>query len=647
MWTKARYLLNTDGSAFDDLDAVTAVLRDLPNDARVGYRDGNAALIAADGTERLLVVAGPGAGKSHLFIARIKEWLAFHADGKVYVATFVRKLIRDLERDISTKLSSEEAMRVTASTLHTLARSLVERSGGTSELHLGRYVRVVDGHWAGVVWRDVLAFHPDLNHSSYSLRRFESQLHTETLDESDEWVQIRETHARLSAFYNAVGFAHFIVLAREAVEATSTLVDHDLWIIDEYQDFNAAEDHLVRSLVANAAGVLLAGDDEQALYQTLKASKPEIIIGYYNDATFAKAMLPFCSRCSYHVCNAASAFMEKHRTDEAIEKIYLPLKIDEGAPRVQVIATASPGAAVEYVRAFLEEHTDEFNAYLERRAAGIDTDPFVLILSPSGGLTPKKNDPADTELRDLVAAYAALGSSRSIDYARLIVYSTAGWYGNDNFAVRKLLHEADIPDDEIHEMLDEALDARETLGEVAARRSNVIDQAGYVASLLEEAEGDELRAVSEIAKIIAVEDEAALAAELREHPIHETAVRVDEDERAIESISAVEPVAVMPITGSKGLSAHHVIALGCDNINMNKTSALSFFVALTRARGSLHLIFAAKASGAKSLHPFVTELPEESCDYRVFKKDRSVDDFESVDGLVLRVKTWSSFTRKR
>ena len=645
MSSDPRYLFNSDGSVFTDLSEVEHVLSELGNDDRISYRDGNAAEIVASTDARLLVVAGPGAGKSHLFLERIKAWLPRHPDGRVQVATFVRKLIRDLESDISTKLTEEQAQRVSASTLHSLARSLVARNKGTSALPLGKYVRVIDGYWANVIWRDVLAFHPDLKPGTYTLKAFENQLHTEDVANSADWPAVREIQLKLTAFYGAVGFAQFIVLAREAVEENPELVEHDLWIIDEYhQDFNASEDNLIQVLVANAAGVLMAGDDEQALYQTLKASTPDIIIGYYNDATFAKAMLPFCSRCGYHICSVASAFMAAHRGEGSIDKIYLPLKVDEEAPRVKIVATAAPASAVEYVRAFMEERSAEYKEYLERRDACDDTDPFLLILSPSGGLTPKKNDTADDDLKELVASYGEERPKRSADYLRTLNYATAGWYDADNFAVRKLLHEADVPSADIHSMIAEALDRGEALGEVVARQIALMDTARQVAALLGDAEGNEAQTVAEIAKLIKIHDSDGLATELAEHPVRNGEVREEEDEAVIETVGAVAPVALMPITGSKGLSAHHVVVLGCDNVNMALTSPLTFFVALTRARETLHLVFSAKASGAKSLHPFVTELPEGACEYLVFKKDRSTESFGTRSGLVKRVAMWSSFS---
>ena len=58
------------------------------------------------------------------------------------------------------------------------------------------------------------------------------------------------------------------------------------------------------------------------------------------------------------------------------------------------------------------------------------------------------------------------------------------------------------------------------------------------------------------------------------------------------------------MTGAKGLSADHVIVLGADATNLHGTSSEMFFVALTRARTSLHLVFSWGARAAtEGEHP--------------------------------------------
>src|SRR5215210_2305966 len=111
-------LLKPDGAPFaDELHELQRALSGLPNDDRVTFRNRNAAAIAGHGGTHLLVVAGPGAGKSFLFLDRIRYWLTEHESPSIYVASFVRKLVADLENEIATELPEEGPKHVTATTL--------------------------------------------------------------------------------------------------------------------------------------------------------------------------------------------------------------------------------------------------------------------------------------------------------------------------------------------------------------------------------------------------------------------------------------------------------------------------------------------------------------------------------------------------
>jgi superfamily I DNA/RNA helicase len=139
-------MLHADGSVFKDEDLSThdALLRELEADERVEYRNFNAATIAGSVDRRTLIVAGPGTGKSHLFLARITDWLQSHPGERIYVCSFVRKLVFDLNGEIqSSDLSPAEKKLVTVTTLHGLARSILERNGGTSEHRLKPYIQMI------------------------------------------------------------------------------------------------------------------------------------------------------------------------------------------------------------------------------------------------------------------------------------------------------------------------------------------------------------------------------------------------------------------------------------------------------------------------------------------------------------------------
>ena len=100
----------------------------------------------------------------------------------------------------------------------------------------------------------------------------EKQLHDDEFDQSAEWQDLKNDYFTLCKFYNAAGFADLILRAREALAENPTLNEHDFFIFDEYQDFNASEENLLEQIVDGAEATLIVGDDDQVLYETLIAA---------------------------------------------------------------------------------------------------------------------------------------------------------------------------------------------------------------------------------------------------------------------------------------------------------------------------------------------------------------------------------------
>jgi hypothetical protein len=638
-------LIRLDGSRFDDeLATIGASLALLDNSARESFRDRNADDIARQAAARILIVAGPGSGKSTLFLARIKYWLPLDRNARIYVSSFVRKLVKDLRSDIGSTadLSSDDQSRVTVTTLHHLALSLISRNRGTSRQPLESDVQVISAEWERMVWDDVLGFHADLTAQSYTHRRLSNQFHTEEFDESADWQAVVATYLRLGRFFNAVGFPDMIVLAREAVDENPDLREHSHWIIDEFQDFNNAEVHLLRSVTTTAAGVLIAGDDEQALYEQLKASLPEIIISYYDDPNFANAMLPYCSRCSYYICLAASAFIAKRRSPTAIPKIYLPLVEDSNAAKVRIVGTAAPTSAVDYIADFIDEHRSELDDYRAKMEVGEETDPYLLILTPAKDLSFFKSGGVAIRLRQLVAEWSTVQNRPSPDYWRTAAYASVGWSDSNNFALRKVLYYEGVSRTTVHVLLDAALTTDKRLIDVLDRSYDLLrTKATEVAVICGEQNRSPEEKAAALAGLLPIAEPDRLARDLQHHPLDLfRAVAGDEADEVIETAGAMAPVELLSLVGSKGLSAQHVIVIGCDDLHLQRVSRLTFFVALTRARESLHLITCLKAGGSKGPHSYLLELPGACCEYAIRTK-QGVTLLPNAVAFVRKLARWS------
>lgn len=127
-------LIKEDGTPFNpqELEDISNQLDQLEREERIQFREQNRSFIAENSSDKILIVSGPGTGKTLLFLDRIKYWFQNHPDAKIFVTSFVRKLVEDLCNAIENdkKLSSEQKKRVTGSTLHRFARSVVEKNHG-------------------------------------------------------------------------------------------------------------------------------------------------------------------------------------------------------------------------------------------------------------------------------------------------------------------------------------------------------------------------------------------------------------------------------------------------------------------------------------------------------------------------------------
>lgn len=629
-------LLKADGAPFDDpeLAAVAGQLAGLDQAQRGQVRSANAEAIAASDAARLLLVSGPGTGKSTLFRARIRRWLAKFPAYEIRVATFVRKLVQDLRDDLATAsdLDEGEKNRVHVSTLHHLARSIVERAHGTAELPLDANCQVVgSSYWELIVWEDAVSLH-----DGYSLADFPWSVMADSLYDGEpraeaEWVALRQTHLRLQQFYNAVTFSELILLAAQAVRENSELASGTLFIIDEFQDFNLAEEALIRALSTESPGLLLVGDDDQVLYDGLRRAHASIIRDYYRDPQFANAMLPFCSRCGFHICWAAASFLRASATGDAISKLFLPFQDETGASKVRVIATTQPQLGVTFIGQWLEEHQEAIRAREQELAAKTAKDPYLLILTPAREMNFRNVGGARDRLNEILGEFMPLARGVSQDYWVLRDYYAVTQDRHQNFFVRRILHHEGLEQPIITAMLRRCLDEGKDFVDLGdSRIDEVIKRAERIAEILE-GPGRPAEQVAQLLQVVPIAYPDELSADLDDRPIGKLP-EPEEDSPSLQQPQAVSAVQVETIVGAKGMSADHVIVLGCDQANLRRTTRNAFFVAMTRARRTLTLLACMGGGGANRLHPFVVALPDENVEAGHLKA-AGVTEYSSIAAL--------------
>lgn len=623
-------MINNDGTPFEstELQTLRGELDALDDDGRTEYRNQNASAIAQhDGAVKFLIVSGPGTGKSHLFLNRINYWYKQDAQAKVFVTSFVRKLVADLQNDIDgdTQLTDEQKNNITASTLHKFARSIVEQNHGTTEWRFQPHFRIIGQFWKDVVWGDVLAFYLALDRAVYTWKKFEEQLHNADFDESADWQGLKEMYFKLCQFYNVAGFADLILRAKDALAENVDLNESNYFIIDEYQDFNSAEDALINQLVNEPKSLLIVGDDEQALYEKLKSGKPTLIRGFYRNNDYANGMLPFCGRSSFHITKSAGHFIQQNREAECIEKIYLPIKTSDDKPKVQVIACATSPTAVDYIEKFVADNKTTIDERKTKLAEEEEKDAFLLILTPAKEVN--FYGESKEKIASIAAEYQAENRYFSEDYYKILSYYSLANNPQNNFTFRKVLYYENIAENKVHELIESAMRNNQNFCDLESEETkNAIQKCNEIKVILESNGQTTEQKMESIARHIAIENQNRLKEDIERKSINQEEVteieHQEEEEAELEEIEVrkMGAVELMTIVGSKGLSADHVIIIGFDNVNMRWITKNAFYVAMTRARKSLHILTALKSGDARQAHDFLEQLPDEHAKYYSYKK---------------------------
>jgi superfamily I DNA/RNA helicase len=218
---------------------------------------------------RKIVVAGPGTGKTHLF-KKVLE-----GKGHTLTLTFVNSLVEDL----SLELCGISEVR----TLHSFARGILGRAKVFPKL-------------SRVIAEDALIL----------LKQkvdFEKIFH----DREDKNEHIAFYKRRKDYYDKHYGYSDLIFAAVKYLELNPAKIPvYDQIVVDEFQDFNKLEVSLI-DLLAGKSPILLAGDDDQALYE-FKSASAHHIRERHGDAfpDYASFTLPYCSRSTRVIVNAAN-----------------------------------------------------------------------------------------------------------------------------------------------------------------------------------------------------------------------------------------------------------------------------------------------------------------------------------------------------
>jgi ATP-dependent DNA helicase Rep len=226
-----------------------------------------------------LVLAGAGSGKTRVITHKIARLLqAGYAPGQIAAITFTNKAAQEMRERAKALVGPRASKNLVISTFHSLGVRLLRSEG--ERLGLKAQFSILDSD-------DVLSILKDAGGSTdiATARRWQwtislwknqglsSAAALDAAQDEDERVAARimqRYEERLSA-YQAVDFDDLISLPRQllARDAECRAKWQNLLryvLVDEYQDTNAIQYELLKSLVGEAGRFTAVGDDDQSIY---------------------------------------------------------------------------------------------------------------------------------------------------------------------------------------------------------------------------------------------------------------------------------------------------------------------------------------------------------------------------------------------
>ena len=367
------------------------------------HRERAVARILDSSSQQKLVVGGPGTGKTHLFR------LALEKAGGGIALTFINELVRDLEE----KLGHLGSVR----TLHAFSKRLlhqVDADGLSSSFAYYPPLLILIAEDLGVPKEDVEWVLHNVDSSSGLL------------------AQVIE----LGNYYDCVSHTDLVYrMLNHFQRDMASIPSYPLIVVDEYQDFSLMETLLIAQL-SRRSPVLIAGDDDQALY-SFKYASPHLIRELASDPEVEVFPLEHCSRCTEVVVQAVRDVLDAATSQGYLEgriaKDFVCFEPDkhedsEAHPNISYVECSVERSDVPYMGRYVAEQIGAISEadIQESHAQGW---PTVLVVGPGHFVRP-----VFEEIRtSFPQAVLRQGSELSVEildgYRRLAVNSKSrlGW----------------------------------------------------------------------------------------------------------------------------------------------------------------------------------------------------------------------------
>ena len=306
----------------------------------------------------LLVVAGPGSGKTRVLTYRVARLIdeSPAARFRIIGVTFTNKAAAEMRSRIDALLS-EGRDRATLTTFHSFAAEILRQHGshvglkpdfGIISEQADREAVLTDA--IKIVSKEEDDFEPKAAQLLPTINRMQDECVLP--DEALKWLGVQPHAKKVAAIYaeyracliqaNLMDFGSLLAIAVDLLEKKPAIAKqirriYSYVCVDECQDTNSAQYRLLIQLVREAKpNLFVVADDDQLIYQWNGAS-PKRLEDLRNRFEMQVIQLPENYRCPPEVIELANNLIH-HNADRAADKKPLSAhKAGDGTKRVTVM----------------------------------------------------------------------------------------------------------------------------------------------------------------------------------------------------------------------------------------------------------------------------------------------------------------------
>jgi len=255
----------------------------------------------------VLVIAGPGAGKTYCLIARIDHLIHRHSmpPERLCAVTFTNRAAEEIAARLQHTLG-ERAETITRGTIHALCLALLREHTEAAGLQKG--FGVADEEYQKVI---LGRLHVPLEQrgpllTRFSRHRIQKQDYPLTADDACVYRE----YTTWLAHRNMLDFDDLVTKAEELLRVRGDIADAiaarwDYLLVDEFQDVNAVQYDLLKRLAAPHGNFFAVGDDEQSIFAWTGAD-PYVLVRFQRDYAINRPIvLDKNCRCSRQIFETA------------------------------------------------------------------------------------------------------------------------------------------------------------------------------------------------------------------------------------------------------------------------------------------------------------------------------------------------------